>query len=75
MTDADGELRQFGDQVRQIRLARGLSQEAMAQECGLHRTYYSAVERGERNVSLRNIVRIAHGLGVEPSRLFAGIGE
>ncbi len=53
--------------MRQLRAARGLSQEALAHhECGVNRTYLSAVERAERNVSIDNIARIASGLHVEP---------
>ncbi len=50
--------------MRRLRAARGLSQEALAHECGINRTYLSAVERAERNVSLDNIARIAKGLRV-----------
>jgi DNA-binding XRE family transcriptional regulator len=52
--------------MRRIRAERGLSQEALAHECGINRTYLSAVERAERNVSVDNIARIALGLSVEP---------
>ncbi|MGC1862268.1 MAG: helix-turn-helix domain-containing protein [Methylocella sp.] len=52
--------------MRRLRAERGLSQEALAHECGINRTYLSAVERAERNVSIDNIGRIATGLGVEP---------
>lgn len=55
--------------MRQLRAARGLSQEALAHEAGINRTYLSAVERAERNVSVDNIARIAKGLGVEPWKL------
>uniref|UniRef100_A0A973WNX2 Helix-turn-helix transcriptional regulator n=2 Tax=Nitrobacteraceae TaxID=41294 RepID=A0A973WNX2_9BRAD len=55
--------------MRRLRAARGLSQEALAYECGINRTYLSGVERSERNVSIDNIARIAVGLGVEPWRL------
>jgi len=51
--------------MRRIRAARGLSQEALAHECGINRTYLSAVERAKRNVSVDNIARIAAGLEVE----------
>ena len=52
----------FGDNVRQLRKAKGFSQEGFADHCGLHRTYIGAIERGEVNVSLDNIERIARGL-------------
>ncbi len=52
--------------MRRRRAELGLSQETLALECGLNRTYLSAIERAERNVSIDNIARIATGLGVEP---------
>jgi transcriptional regulator with XRE-family HTH domain len=52
--------------MRRLRAERGLSQEAAAHECGINRTYLSAIERAERNISIDNIGRIAAGLGVEP---------
>lgn len=55
--------------MRRLRAARGLSQEALAHECGINRTYLSGVERSERNISLDNIARIAKGLGVEAWKL------
>lgn len=57
-------LRKFGERVRQLRLGRKLSQEVLADEAGLDRSYIGGVERGERNVSLVNIERIARALGV-----------
>jgi len=51
--------------MRRLRAERGLSQEALAHAAGLNRTYLSAVERAERNVSIDNIGRIAKGLRVE----------
>jgi transcriptional regulator with XRE-family HTH domain len=55
--------------MRRLRAARGLSQEALAHECGINRTYLSAVERAERNISIDNIARIAKGLNVDPWKL------
>ena len=52
----------FGRAIRRIREELGINQEEAAERCGLHRTYYSGIERGVRNVSLVNIERIAHGL-------------
>jgi len=63
----------LGLNVRRLREAANYSQERLAELCGLHRTYIGAVERGERNVSLDNIVRIARALDVEPSELLRGI--
>lgn len=55
--------------MRRLRAARGVSQEVLAHDAGMNRTYLSAVERAERNVSVDNIARIAKGLGVEPWKL------
>lgn len=55
--------------VRRLRKAQGLSQEAFADVCGLHRTYVGAIERAERNVSIDNIERMASALGVEGCEL------
>jgi transcriptional regulator with XRE-family HTH domain len=60
-----------GAAVRAERTRRGISQEALADEAGLHRTYIGSVERGERNLSLLNLWRIAVALEVAPSRLLA----
>lgn len=59
----------FGRAVRQLREHRGLTQERLARECGLDRTYVGGIERGERNPSFTNIVRLAAALGVRPSEL------
>lgn len=56
--------KKFGDRVRELRVAQGLSQEVLAQKAGLHRTYIGGVERGERNVSLENIQKIAVALKI-----------
>jgi transcriptional regulator with XRE-family HTH domain len=55
--------------MRRLRATRGMSQEALAHECGMNRTYLSGVERSERNVSIDNIARIAKGLKTEPWKL------
>jgi transcriptional regulator with XRE-family HTH domain len=55
--------------MRRLRATRGLSQEALAHKSDINRTYLSAVERSERNVSIDNIARIARGLKVEPWKL------
>lgn len=59
----------FGQKVRELRLALGISQEALADQAGVHRTFMGSVERGERNISLENIVKIAKALNCRPSKL------
>ena len=61
----------FGDAIRSTRKEQRTSQEAFALKCGLDRSYYGAVERGERNVSLTNIVRIAEALDTPLANIFA----
>jgi len=61
---------EFGRRVRELRLARGLSQEELAFRAGVHRTYLGGIERGERNPALRNIAAIAAALGVSLPELF-----
>ena len=63
------ELQHFGAQVRVERERLGLSQEDLADRAGLHRTYLGGVERGERNLGLINVLRIAKALGIDPSAL------
>jgi transcriptional regulator with XRE-family HTH domain len=63
----------FASNVRRLRIAAGLSQEALADRAELHRTYISSVERGERNVSLENIFRIATALEADPRQLLAPV--
>ena len=60
----------FGSNVKRYRQQTGLSQEAFAEKCGMHRTYISAIECFRRSISLENIQRIAESLGVEPYKLF-----
>ena len=59
----------FGSQLREIRTRKGLSQEGLALECGLDRSYVGGVERGERNISLINIVRLSQALDIKPTEL------
>jgi transcriptional regulator with XRE-family HTH domain len=61
---------QFGQRLRELRQAHGLSQEELAYRAGLHRTYVSSAERGERNVSLVNIERLAKALEVDMREFF-----
>jgi transcriptional regulator with XRE-family HTH domain len=60
----------FGQRVRDIRVKRGLSQEGLAEICELDRSYIGGVERGERNVSLINIRKIAKALNVSAREFF-----
>jgi transcriptional regulator with XRE-family HTH domain len=60
----------FGARVRSLREATGLSQEKLAEKSGLHRTYISSIERGQRNVSLQNIHALSAALGVSVGELF-----
>lgn len=60
----------FGEKLRLLRKKKGLSQESMALACDLDRTYIGGVERGERNISLVNIQKIADALGIKVKELF-----
>lgn len=62
----------LAENMRRERLKRGLSQEALADACGLHRTYIGSVERCERNISIDNVQRIAMALEVAPHDLLRG---
>ena len=73
MAKAANILKTFGARVRELRLARHWSQEAFAHECELDRTYIGGIERGERNVALRNIQRIAQALGMSMAELLRGL--
>lgn len=66
-------VKKFGARVKELRIATGLSQEKFALKIDMDRTYYSAVENGKHNVSLKNIEKIAKGLGIELFTLFVGI--
>lgn len=66
-------LKYFGSNVRAERERLGISQEELAHICGLHRTYIGSVERGERNIGLVNLVRIARALRVQPDHLLRKI--
>ena len=70
---AKSTLEQFGERIRELRKAAGLSQEKLAELAELHRTYVSGVERGERNPSLISIARIAKALRVSLSDVMKGV--
>jgi len=61
--------KKFGDKLRELRKQKGLSQEGLALKSGLHRTYISDIERGSRNLSLKNIDKIAKALGLRAKSL------
>ena len=63
----------FGRAIRSVREEQRINQKEAAERCGLHRTYYSGVERGIRNVSLVNIEKIAKGLRKSLSELFGRV--
>jgi transcriptional regulator with XRE-family HTH domain len=60
----------FGKRVRELRKMKGFSQESLADAAGLHRTYVGSIERGEQNISLDNIEKIAKALKVKAATLF-----
>lgn len=64
---------ELGKKVRNLRAKLGLSQEALAERCDFDRTYISLIERGKRNPSYKNMIRLAKGLNVTVSDLTAGI--
>ena len=66
----EGDLqRRLGRNLRNLRKAKGLSQEAFADALDIHRTYMGGLERGERNVTLKTVERIASALGIDPAQL------
>lgn len=62
-----------GNRIRELRSQTGLSQEKFALKIGMDRTYFASVELGKRNIALKNIEKIANGLGITLSELFEGI--
>lgn len=63
-------LKALGQRIRELRSEKGFSQEAFADQCGVHRTFMGTVERGESNLSFQNIAKVATTLGVPLSTLF-----
>lgn len=63
-------LMKIGDNIRKYRMMKGWSQEGLAQECNLHRTYIGAVERGERNITILNLLKIKARLEVRLEELY-----
>ena len=66
-------LEAFGDRVRVLRKDAGWSQEEFADQCDLDRTYVGGIERGERNVGMRNIEKIAKALGLTIAQMMEGV--
>lgn len=65
--------KKFGERIKDLRNTQGISQEKFALSIEMDRTYYASVESGKRNISLRNIEKIANGLGVSLEELFKGV--
>jgi transcriptional regulator with XRE-family HTH domain len=59
----------ISENVRRLRKGKGLSQEALAEVCGYHRTYIGGIERGERNITITTLEALAGALGVDPRQL------
>jgi transcriptional regulator with XRE-family HTH domain len=72
--DSEGQLKALGEAVRTRRKSRGLSQEALADDAGIDRSHMGKIERGERNVTLLNLIRIAAALNALPSDLLREAG-
>lgn len=72
--DHGGQLAQLGDVIRQRRLKLGLSQEALADASGIDRSHMGKIERGTRNVTFLNLLKIAQAVGSAPSDLLKAAG-
>jgi DNA-binding XRE family transcriptional regulator len=70
---ADTVAKALGRRIRQLRMAKTWSQERLADESGMHRTYMWGIEQGVRNPSLRHLTKIAEALGVSLASLFDGL--
>jgi transcriptional regulator with XRE-family HTH domain len=66
-------IEKFGAKVKKLRVEAELSQESLASKANVHRTYMGMIERGEKNVTLKNINKIAKALGITISDLFKGV--
>jgi transcriptional regulator with XRE-family HTH domain len=73
MTNKDKILVSFGKRVKEERLKLNLSQEQLAERAGLHRTYIGMIERGEKNITLINICKIAKALDISVANLARGL--
>ena len=61
--------KQVGQNIRRFREKKGLTQETLAHEADLHRAYIGQIERGEKNIGVRNLEKIAKTLGIKPAKL------
>lgn len=61
----------FGKRIRALRKSKKLSQEELAEKCGLHTTYIGQIERGEKNASLESIQKLSNGLGISIAEIFS----
>lgn len=68
----DPELVAFGRRLCELREAADMTQEGLAHAAGLHWTYIGQIERGERNLTYRNVLKLARGLGIDPAELMPG---
>ncbi len=66
-------LKSFGSEIRNLRMSKNLSQERLAEIAGVHRTYIGMIERGEKNISLANIAKIAKSLNIHIYEIFQRI--
>ena len=65
--------KKLGRRIAELRKKRGFSQEGFAHECGFHRSYMGAVERGEKNITIQLLTKIAKSLKISLSELFKGV--
>ena len=72
--DEDRRLKAMGQAIRDVRKAHNVSQEALAHNAGIDRSHMGKIERGERNVTALNLLRIAKAIGVKPSEIFSKAG-
>ncbi|ABB23555.1 transcriptional regulator, XRE family [Pelodictyon luteolum DSM 273] len=63
----------LGDQIRSERYRKNLSQLSLSQQCGLHRSYIGLIERGEKNITVINCMKVANALGISLSELIARV--
>ncbi len=72
--DIDGRLVSIGEAIRALRAKQGMSQEELANLSGIDRGHMGRLERGERNLSILNLFRVAEGLGIKPSEILSQVG-